>query len=203
MTKNYFFVAVLAFCFCSCHNGESKQSKEEAMYYMKGVAEHKTYSDKKLCILAAGQSNIDGRVEYSLMPNYLKKAQPLKNTFFVKNDIEGKFASINITDKWAFDLVTYYQIAKATNDDLYVIKWTEGGTSIDPLGDSEHHWTADWERLGGGNPCLNNSKKKFFGTLPAMVMTLKSEHCCGIREKVTGATLEPDVTNAITRISEI
>lgn len=139
----------------SCSSSSKRQGKEEAIYYLKGLAARNTNLDKKVCILAAGQSNIDGRVAYALMPEYLKKAQPLKNTFYVKNDIKGQFAPIDIKDEWAFDLVTYYHFSEVVNDDLYIIKWTEGGTSIDSLGDSERHWTAEWEHIerGGGIPC--------------------------------------------------
>ena len=121
------------------------------------------------------------------MPESIKNALPLRGTYYVKNDVEGAFAPINITGKWAFDLVTYYHITKVTQDDLYVIKWTEGGTSIDPLGDSDHHWTADWERIGGGILCLNSLKERYVPTLIAMETILKSKHCYGIKAKVTEA----------------
>lgn len=145
----------------SCGNRGNSHSKEEAMSYLKGMMASKDLrSDKKICALAAGQSNIDGRVDYAQMPESIKNAQPLRGTYYVKNSVEGAFAPINITGKWAFDLVTYYHIAKVTQDDLYVIKWTEGGTSIDPLGDSDHHWTVDWERIGGGNSLLKQFERE-------------------------------------------
>lgn len=50
--------------------------------------------------------------------------------------------------------MTYYHIAKTANKELYVIKWTQGGTSIDALGNSDAHWTADYENLRGGGISL-------------------------------------------------
>lgn len=116
---------------------------DSAKYFLKGESP-KTFS-KKICILAAGQSNIDGRDDYADMPEEIKSAQPIANCLYVKNNESGTFAPINIEGQWAFDLVTYYNIS--LHQDLYVIKWSAGGTSIDPLGDSSYHWTADYEDL--------------------------------------------------------
>ena len=104
-------------------------------------------SDRKIAIIAAGQSNIDGRVPYEEMPDWLRKAQPISKCLYVKNSETGPFEPVNITERWAFDLVTYYHMAQASKEPFYVIKWTQGGTSIDPKGDNVYHWTTDFDQL--------------------------------------------------------
>lgn len=150
--RRVLLVALMFAGLCSCNNNSSRTSSEAALYYLKGSA-HNDYQ-KKICIIVAGQSNIDGRNFYEDMPAYIKEEMPMNNTHYVKNSITDSFSPINITDKWAFDLVTYYHIAAFANEELYVIKWTQGGTSIDPQGDSDAHWTADYEKLGGGGTSL-------------------------------------------------
>lgn len=145
--RRVFYCFILLAVLCSCHQN-SRQRDEAALYYLKG-ATHNVF-EKNICIIAAGQSNIDGRNSYDDMPQYIKEAMPLANTHYVKNSETDSFAPINISDKWAFDLVTYYHIATVAQKELYVIKWTQGGTSIDPQGDAEVHWTADYEKLAGG-----------------------------------------------------
>lgn len=120
-----------------------------ASYYQKGNSE-KTFS-KKIGIIAAGQSNIDGRAPYANMPSEIKTAMPMANCHYVKNSVSGAFSSINITGQWGFDLVTYFNICKNANTELYVIKWSQGGTSIDPDGCDDGvidgHWSADYEKV--------------------------------------------------------
>lgn len=116
-----------------------------ADYFQKG-ASGKAFA-KKLGIIAAGQSNIDGRVPYADMPSEIKNAMPMANCHYVKNSTSVAFTSLDITGNWAFDLVTYFNICKNPGSELYVIKWSEGGTSIDPDGDSTSHWSADYEEV--------------------------------------------------------
>lgn len=116
---------------------------KSADYFQKGGSAKNL--SKKLCVIAAGQSNIDGRVPYDEVPGEIKSAMPMTNCHYVKNSVSGAFSSLNITGKWAFDLVTYFNICK--NTEMYVIKWSEGGTSIDPNGDSTYHWSADYEKV--------------------------------------------------------
>ena len=146
--RKIYWIPFLLIALCACSNSNHRGGCDEAaLYYLKGTA-HNDFQ-KKICIIAAGQSNIDGRNDFEDMPPYIKDAMPLANTHYVKNSVFDKFAPVNITDKWAFDLVTYYHIAAVANEELYVIKWTQGGTSIDSQGESNAHWTADFERLGG------------------------------------------------------
>lgn len=85
--RNVCFVALLVVGLCSCNNKNAHQGKEAAMYYLKG-ASHNVYQ-KNICIIAAGQSNIEGRCSYNEMASYIKDAMPMSNTHYVKNNIEG------------------------------------------------------------------------------------------------------------------
>lgn len=120
-------------------------------YYLKGKA-NKAYNDKKLCIIAAGQSNIDGRVPVAELPDYIKL--PIANCLY-NNKAGGTFAELSEdllisaydTKCWAFDLVVYNQLCSVDGQNIYVIKHSMGGTSIDTDGATDYHWTADYEYL--------------------------------------------------------
>lgn len=57
--KHITIIVTVLLLLSSCGNCSNSQSKEEAMYYLKGMASKDLRSDKKICVLAAGQSNID------------------------------------------------------------------------------------------------------------------------------------------------
>lgn len=115
---------------------------------------------KKFTIISAGQSNIDGRVPVSDLPDYL--TLPLSGCHYCSDRTalqdQGVFQeSLKETDlashpdyRWGFDLVTYYYLLHNTSlKDLYVIKYSEGGTSIDATGDGDNHWTTKFDTLKG------------------------------------------------------
>lgn len=117
-------------------------------YFDKGCSE-KSFN-KKICIICAGQSNTDGRVPISKLPSYI--SLPLDNIHYASNYNglslkDGLAASDLSNNRWAFDLVTYYNITQIAKQELYVIKYTMGGTSIDKNGATNYHWTADYEEL--------------------------------------------------------
>lgn len=133
-------------------------SNDLSKYFLKGNAPKSFPSSKKICIIAAGQSNIDGRVPASSMPASISAAMPLTNCHYVKNSASGAFSSLDLSSSnWAFDLVTYYNLVTRANKEIYVIKWSLGGTAIDPTGDdgsqTHSYWTADYEQL----PSLDKS----------------------------------------------
>lgn len=102
-------------------------------------------------IISAGQSNMDGRVPIAELPAGV--SLPLAQCHYCSNlttsHDQGVFQSglrqADLSkDRWGFDLVTYDLLLRQTPlTDLYVIKCAEGGTSIDPSGDGDDHWTAD------------------------------------------------------------
>lgn len=124
--------------------------KDAVSYYHKGASQ-KTFT-KPICLLTAGQSNAVGIVPYDDMPSDIKESQPIANCQIVSNSESGDFVPLNITGKWGFDLVTYYNIAKSM--EFHVIKWAVSGSSIDPLGATNYHWTADYEELSGNQTSL-------------------------------------------------
>ena len=127
-------------------------SDGSAEYYLKGNSSIVYPSSKKLGIIAAGQSNIDGRNSYSDLPADF--VNPNAKVRFCNNK-NGVFADFQITDggqnnDWSFDAIVYDLLTKSAygnQSEIYVMKKSMGGTSIDPLGTSEYHWTADYEFL--------------------------------------------------------
>lgn len=113
---------------------------------------------KPLTVISAGQSNIDGRVPIAELPS--QYSLPLKNCHYCSNytpDHEkGIFQdAIKVSDlsdnRWGFDLITYYYLTQVAKYDLYVMKCSEGGTSIAPTGEGGHqghdHWTTEIDKL--------------------------------------------------------
>lgn len=110
---------------------------------------------KKLTIISAGQSNIDGRVPSSKLPAYL--SLPLAGCHYCSDKtpqheqgiFQEELKESDLSDhRWGFDLITYYYLLHQSDcQDLHVIKWTEGGTSIDPTGDGDNHWTTHFDEL--------------------------------------------------------
>ena len=128
--------------------GVTQGADESSRYFNKGRSE-KTF-DKKICIICAGQSNTDGRVPISNIPSYI--SLPLNNIHYASNynglSLKDGLAQSDLSsNRWAFDLVTYYNITQVAKQELYVIKYTMGGTSIDKNGATNYHWTADYEEL--------------------------------------------------------
>ncbi|MFS8162355.1 sialate O-acetylesterase [Lacticaseibacillus rhamnosus] len=108
-----------------------------------------------ITIISAGQSNIDGRVPVAELPADVHL--PLANCYYCSNYTpdhdKGVFQpSLKVSDlsekRWGFDLITYYNILRQTDyQNLHVIKCSEGGTSIDPTSDGDHHWTTHFDEL--------------------------------------------------------
>lgn len=125
-----------------------QSTDKTSKYFDKGCSE-KSFN-KKICIICAGQSNTDGRVPISKLPSYI--SLPLDNIHYASNynglSLKDGLATSDLSNnRWAFDLVTYYNITQVAKQELYVIKYTRGGTSIDKNGATNYHWTADYEEL--------------------------------------------------------
>lgn len=116
-------------------------------YYLKGSAQ-KLGRTKKLCIIGAGQSNIDGRNDIDDLPSYTTNS--ISGMKYCKNKLNEDFSSsFTVSSTWGFDFITNYFLRQNLGaDELYYIKWSMGGTSIDPTGAGSEHWTADYEELG-------------------------------------------------------
>lgn len=125
-------------------------------------------------IITAGQSNTDGRVMNSELPEYIKKKK-YKHCYWCygtsgkyQTGSAGEFELFwprlgmkNHPDRWAYDAVTYYRIEKALKKDFYVIKWSIGGTAIDPSCErstSKKYWSADSAWLARNKSTLQKGK---------------------------------------------
>lgn len=108
-------------------------------------------------IITAGQSNTDGRVMNSLLPDYIQKDK-YKHCYWCYGTggkyVTGKgefklfwpeMGHPKRPGRWAYDAVTYYRMDKALGEDFYVIKWSLGGTAIDTActSTSRKYWSAD------------------------------------------------------------
>lgn len=98
-----------------------------------------------LGIIVAGQSNIDGRVPKVNLPASIEP--PFEN---IKNNINltnGVFSSsMSLPTNFGIDFSMY----AALNDlaePVYVIKRSQGDTSISPYGNGSKHWTPFYEEL--------------------------------------------------------
>ena len=119
---------------------------------MKGNSNIIYSAQKKLGIIAAGQSNIDGRNSYSDLPADF--VNPNNKVHFC-NNTNGTFSDFQINDggsgnDWSFDAIVYDLLTKqayGNQSEIYVMKKSMGGTSIDKDGATDYHWTADYEYL--------------------------------------------------------
>ena len=109
--------------------------------------------------IVAGQSNTDGRVRNSELPDYIKQ-NGYRHTYWCYNN--GWYSSkgevrkfwpriYNGDDscKWAYDAVTYYYLDRNINTDYYIIKESRGGTAISTAcpTDNGFCWNASPEYL--------------------------------------------------------
>ena len=106
-------------------------------------------------ILTAGQSNADGRVPLSELPEEMQRYQYCQWSYG-SGDFEtatGQFslfsprvAKPKIENSWGFDAVVYHKLEQLWQRPFYVIKHTDGGTAIDPSCKGSTHelyWSAD------------------------------------------------------------
>lgn len=116
----------------------------EADYYLYGKS-NKLPRTKKLCIIGAGQSNIDGRNPVGSLPAGI--TLPMSGMKYIKNSTVGIFDNAFPSGNWGFDLVVCHEIISNIGiDNLCYIKWSQGGTSLDITGDGAH-WTPDYDEI--------------------------------------------------------
>lgn len=127
-----------------------KTSDLSAQFYQKG-ASPKSISKKK-AILCAGQSNADGRVPIAQLPSYIQF--PLNKCNYANSWGATSFDPMQAPTLWAFDTIVYNQMSVVDAEDIFVIKYAVGGTSIDKDGATTSHWTALYEYLNTGDVSL-------------------------------------------------
>lgn len=91
----------------------------------------KSYETKKVGIITAGQSNTEGRVPLDSQPPswYSPSTPDLPNTNYW-DDTTSSWIPWTVPDLWAYDTEVYKQISEHLNDEIYIIKRTQGGTAI-------------------------------------------------------------------------
>jgi hypothetical protein len=132
---------------------------ETTDYYIKGNIVKPTYT-KKLCILAGGQSNINGAIPISEMPASI--TTPGNKCHYCRRstyDNAGTFVDLTndalTSGKWGVDLPLYNELCNNENREIYVIKTSYGGVGIDPEGSTGTLcWTADYEQIPSNDSLL-------------------------------------------------
>lgn len=118
----------------------------------------KKKTEPAMVIITAGQSNTDGRVLNTQLPDYIQQNK-YKHCYWSYGTGgkylaggNGKFELFwpkmghqTRPGRWAYDAVTYYLLDQKARNDFYVIKWSVGGTAIDTTctSTSRKYWTAD------------------------------------------------------------
>ena len=118
-------------------------------------------------LIVAGQSNTDGRIPADEFDQYIT---PMKHCHWRwgsgdKERTDGRFELFAPADasspqggirggrrfgKWAYDAFVYQLLEQSLGEDFYVVKWSQGGTSIDTLAQhstQHNYWCADDEWL--------------------------------------------------------
>lgn len=123
-------------------------------------------------IITAGQSNTDGRVLNNLLPSYIQQNK-YKHCYwsygsagrYVTGKGEFKLFWPEMVHparpgRWAYDAVTYYWLDQSLKKNFYVIKWSLGGTAIDPgcPSTSGKYWTADPQWISHNTSTASSGK---------------------------------------------
>ncbi|WP_290448087.1 sialate O-acetylesterase [uncultured Muribaculum sp.] len=141
-------------------------------------------------IITAGQSNTDGRVPDSMLPDYIKRdgfggcmwsygsGELSGNGSF--EQFYPKVARRGGEALWGYDAVVYYRIAKAINREFYVIKESLGGTAVDPRCGSTQgmYWSATPEFLAANTAADRGGKsllKAFTNNIGACIDSVLSQ----------------------------
>lgn len=115
--------------------------------------------EKSIVILTAGQSNTDGRVNNSELPEYIQRDKYRYCQWSFGSGTHsgnGTFDTFwpriyneNYPNRWAYDAVVYYKVEQQLQRPFYVIKESLGGTAIDTLcqSNSNMHWSASPDYL--------------------------------------------------------
>lgn len=121
-------------------------------------------------IITAGQSNTDGRVLNTQLPDYIQQNKYVYCKWCYgsagKLQTEGfetfwpRMVHPKRPERWAYDAVTYYWLEQALKRDFYVIKWSLGGTAIDTAcsSTSRKYWSADPDWLAANRSTLTGGK---------------------------------------------
>lgn len=168
-------------------NTANSSGGDSSKYYLKGGSNISYSPSKSLGIIAAGQSNINGRDPYDDYPYKAQSTNPNDKVHIKKSDTYnqpvsfGEFEDFEITDggnppgyDWSFDAIVYNLLTDenyGSQSNIYVMKTSMGGTSIDKDGTGggtnpstgqpyDCHWTADYEFLTSESKSLLRTFEK-------------------------------------------
>lgn len=115
--------------------------------------------------VAAGQSNIDGRIPLVDAPSWLSQSNPSLSNVLMWDVSKNQFntfklgvntgAAVNASTTWAYDMVFYKLYSDYKNKPIYVVKRSQGGTPIyiDPS-NNKGSWNTDFDNIPVGIPKL-------------------------------------------------
>lgn len=132
-------------------------------YYLKGNMEKKAIT-KKLCIIAGGQSNMNGAIPISEKPSFI--TLPMNNCHYCyRNNSVTSGGFVPLTEaqlsNWGVDLSLYNQLCNVDGREIYVIKQSLGGVGIDPEGNTgDLCWTADYELIPEAKSFIRGLEKQ-------------------------------------------
>lgn len=121
-------------------------------------------------IITAGQSNTDGRVLNTQLPDYIQQHKYKYCQWCYgsagKVQTDGfetfwpKMVHPQRPGRWAYDAVAYYWLEQALQREFYVIKWSLGGTAIDTgcSSTSGKYWSASPDWLAANRSTLTGGK---------------------------------------------
>ncbi|WP_285055124.1 sialate O-acetylesterase [Pedobacter ginsengisoli] len=144
---------------------------ESQNLFLRGKASKPDLTGKKYGIIAAGQSNTDGRVLMVDAPIWLNQADPTLAGVKMWNRGSQAFADFklgvnpgsdsNASTLWAYDMVVYQMLQDYLNDDIYVVKRTRGGCAISEFGtNGGGYWDAYFERVPSGVVLMNSLEQQ-------------------------------------------
>ena len=116
-------------------------------------------------ILTAGQSNADGRVPITELPDYVRYhycqwsygSGDFRKATGTFEPFNPTVARLTLGPRWGFDAIVYYLLEQQWQCPFYVIKQTMGGTAIDPDCEKSTHgwyWSAGTKTLSGNKSLL-------------------------------------------------
>lgn len=151
------------------------------------VSAQKNSNEPATVIITAGQSNTDGRVLNTQLPDYIQKN---KYTYCqwcygsagkIQTDGFETFSPRMVhpkrPDRWAYDAVTYYWLEQALQKEFYVIKWSLGGTAIDTRcsSTSQKYWSADPKWLAANHSTLTGGKSLLLSFTEEITLCIDKE----------------------------
>lgn len=132
-------------------------------------------------LITAGQSNTDGRVPNTLLPETIKHSGYTycrwlygSGNGFETNGFEPFYprtARKKEPCSWAYDAVTYYWLEQYLKSDFYVIKWSLGGTAIDPTAPDSNggkYWSANHQWLEQQQSTIHGGKSLLYSLIEAI-----------------------------------